>query len=76
MILAYIDDFLITGDDLGSIEELKANLQSTLKVKELGYIRYFLSLEFAKTPSGLYVGQHKYISTSLLPMTWKLANLQ
>lgn len=50
IVLAYIDDLLITGNDLSYIDDLKHKLGKEFKVNNLGIIKYFLGMEFTKIP--------------------------
>lgn len=49
IILVYVHDMLITGDNLELIEETKISLQNAFKMKDVGELKYFLSIEFAKS---------------------------
>lgn len=60
IILAYVDDLLITGNDLAEIKRTKTDLHDHFNISDLGELRYFLGIEMAKTKEGLYLGQHKY----------------
>ena len=44
----YVDDIVITGDDVEEIKRLKENLGKTFEVKDLGPLRYFLGIEIAR----------------------------
>ncbi|XP_028097981.1 uncharacterized protein LOC114297713 [Camellia sinensis] len=65
LLLLYVDDMIITGDDLDGIHELKHFLSSHFEMKDLGSVSYFLGLEISSTPSGLYLTQAKYASDLL-----------
>lgn len=60
IILPYVDDLLISENDLSTILSTKLNLQNSFNVIDLGVLKYFLGLEIAQTKNGLYVGQRKY----------------
>ena len=45
MLLLYVDDMIITGDDLSGIQELKDFLSQQFKIKDLGHLSYFLVLK-------------------------------
>lgn len=59
--LVYVDDILITGNDLQSISRLRNTLSAAFQMKDLGEAQYFLGLEVHHTPKGLFVNQHKYL---------------
>lgn len=61
IVLVYIDDMLITGDTLKLIEDTKEKLQEAFKKKDLGELKYFLGIEFARSEKGILMHQRKYI---------------
>jgi hypothetical protein len=56
----YIDDMIITGDDLSGIQELKDFLSRNFGMKNLGHLSYFLGLEIISSDDGFYLTQAKY----------------
>ena len=60
LLLMYVDDMIITGDDLSGIQELKDFLISQqFEMKDLGHLNYFLGLEIIHSTDGLYITQAK-----------------
>ena len=55
LLLLYVDDMIITGDDLSSIQELKDFLSQQFEMKDLGHFSYFLGLEITHSIDGLYI---------------------
>ncbi|XP_059310902.1 uncharacterized mitochondrial protein AtMg00810-like [Lycium ferocissimum] len=51
---------LVTGDSLKMIEESKSELQQIFKMKDLGELKYFLGIEFARSKEGILMHQRKY----------------
>ena len=45
IVLVYIDDMLIAGDNLNLIEETKDALQKAFNMKDLGGLTYYTSIE-------------------------------
>ncbi|XP_075108852.1 uncharacterized protein LOC142180699 [Nicotiana tabacum] len=60
VVLIYVDDMLITGDNLELIQDTKAALQKSFKIKDLGELKYILGIEFARSENGISVHQRKY----------------
>ena len=60
LLLRYVDDMIINGDDLSRIQELKDFLSQQFEMKYLGYLSYFLGLEITNSTDGLYITQAIY----------------
>ena len=65
MLLLYVDDMIITSNDLSGIQELKDFLSQQFEMKDLGHLSYFLGLEITHSTNGLYITQAKYVSNLL-----------
>ena len=65
LLLLYVDDMIITEDDVDGISDLKASLQRTFEMKDLDSLSYFLGLEVISTDDGIYPSQAKYASDLL-----------
>jgi len=59
-ILVYVNDILITRNNINDINEVKSSLNSIFKIKDLGQLKFFLGLEIARTKSGIHICQRKY----------------
>ena len=53
LLIVYVDNIIITGDDTQGIEELKTFLQGQFHTKDLGQLRYFLGIEVARSKEGI-----------------------
>ena len=60
-VLIYVDDIVITGDDSTEISALKHSLHSSFHIKDLGPLKYFLGIEFARSSKGIFLNQRKYV---------------
>jgi hypothetical protein len=49
LLLVYVDDIVITGDDLDGIQKLKIHLHQQFHTKDLGPLQYFLGIEVAQS---------------------------
>lgn len=65
LLCLYVDDLLVTGSDIGEIEEFKARMKSEFEMTDLGELTYFLGMEFVNTEQGIILHQRKYISEVL-----------
>ena len=59
-ILICVDDILIPGNDLYAINNFKTMLAHHFHIKDLGKLKYFLGLEVAHSPTGIFLNQCKY----------------
>lgn len=66
--LVYVDDMLIIGDGLKLIEDAKVILQQSFKMKNLGELRFFLGIEFARSSKGILMHQRKYTLKAAKPI--------
>ena len=56
----YVDDIVLSGNDLSKIQRITHLLVSAFKIKDLGDLRYFLGFEVAKSSIGINLCQKKY----------------
>jgi len=80
----YIDNMIITRDDIDEILELKLQLAKQFKMKDLGPLHYSLGIEVAYSSRGYFLFQSKYnviilaqtrlpnTRTSNIPLCWKI----
>lgn len=62
ILLLYVDDMIITGDDSDGIQDLKHSLSKEFEMKDLGKLNYFLGLEVTSNSQGYFLSQAKYAS--------------
>ena len=65
LILLYVDDMIIIGDDTADIRDLQKFLSQHFEMKDLGTLIYFLGLEVTSSSDGYYLFQAKYASDLL-----------
>ncbi|GJT16932.1 ribonuclease H-like domain-containing protein [Tanacetum coccineum] len=60
-LLVYVDDIIITGNNVDDIEKFKVFLKSKFMIKYLGKLKYFLGIEVIDTEKGICLNQRKYV---------------
>ena len=71
VVLIYVDDLIISGNDKDGIQHTKAFLKTIFDIKDLGELKYFLGIEICRSTDGLFLSQRKY-TLDLLSETGKL----
>ncbi|XP_070677808.1 uncharacterized mitochondrial protein AtMg00810-like [Malus domestica] len=61
VVLIYVDDLIVTGDNASEIVLLKNTLKQKFAIKDLGTLKYFLGIEMATSKKGMFLNQRKYI---------------
>lgn len=69
IILVYVDDIIVAGDCIDTINHLKAFLYDKFRIEDLGKLKYFISIEVARFAQGIYVCQRKY-ALEILSDSW------
>ncbi|GJT63096.1 ribonuclease H-like domain-containing protein [Tanacetum coccineum] len=60
-LLVFVDDIIITGNNVSEIEKFKVYLNSKFMIKDLGKLKYFLSIEVIDIDKGICLNQRKYV---------------
>uniref|UniRef100_A0A2N9EJB2 CCHC-type domain-containing protein n=1 Tax=Fagus sylvatica TaxID=28930 RepID=A0A2N9EJB2_FAGSY len=64
-LLLYVDDIVLTGNNVQFITQLITNLSKVFELKDMGTLSYFLGLQIQRSLDGLSLTQTKY-ATDLL----------
>jgi hypothetical protein len=65
IILLYVDDIIITGNDDKNIQHLKHHMMTSFRMTDLGNASYYLGVEIQQCPEGTYFHQRGYIEKLL-----------
>ncbi|KAA0057482.1 putative mitochondrial protein [Cucumis melo var. makuwa] len=65
LLLLYVDDMIITGNDPQAISDLQHYLGQHFEMKDLGSLNYFLGFEVSRRSDGYLLSQAKYASDLL-----------
>ncbi|CAJ2642525.1 unnamed protein product [Trifolium pratense] len=60
LLIVYVDDMIVTGSNLHEIGELRDYLAKEFEMKDLGDLKYFLSIEVSRSKQELFLSQRKY----------------
>ena len=60
VVLVYIDDLIICGNNSTSIQRFKDYLSQCFHMKDLGLLKYFLGAEVTRSLVGIFLCQRKY----------------
>ena len=71
-VCVYVDDIIITENDMAGISSLKPFLHGQFHTKDLGMLKYFLGFEVMRSKRGILLSQRKHV-LDLLSETGKLA---
>lgn len=61
LLIVYVDDIIITGDDKKGIDDFKRYFQNSFQTKDLGKLRYFLGIELEQFKEVISLSQRKYV---------------
>ena len=55
LVLVYVDDIIISGNNSKAIQVFKMYLSDYFYMKDLGPLKYFLGIEVARNPTGIFL---------------------
>jgi Reverse transcriptase (RNA-dependent DNA polymerase) len=62
IILVYVDDIIVTGNNVKEIKNIKDYLKNKFDIKDLEKLKYFLRIEIAHSKEkSLFLSQRKYM---------------
>ncbi|XP_050889330.1 uncharacterized mitochondrial protein AtMg00810-like [Lathyrus oleraceus] len=61
VLIVYVDDIVLTRDYTVEMARVKDKLAVDFEIKDMGFMRYFLGMEVARSKNGILVSQQKYI---------------
>ena len=61
LLVVYVDDIIITRNDMTGISSLKSFLHGQFHIKDLGMLKYFLGVEVMRSKCGIFLSQRKYV---------------
>ncbi|KAK2992543.1 hypothetical protein RJ640_004317 [Escallonia rubra] len=75
-VLVYVDDLILARNNSTACSLFKQYLNDCFKLKDLGPLKYFLGIEAARGPRGLFLSQRKYAPDILsesgnCPISWR-----
>ena len=59
--LVYVDDLVITGNDIQFVDHIIQKLGEKFSLKDMGNLSFFLGVEVIPTHAGLFLSHHQYI---------------
>ncbi|KAK3042287.1 hypothetical protein RJ639_001882 [Escallonia herrerae] len=59
-VLVYVDDLIMFRNNHAAIQRFKTYLSGCFRMKDFGVLKYFLGVEVARGPEGIFLCQRKY----------------
>lgn len=64
-LLLYVDDIILAGSNINSVESVKQKLMTEFKCKDLGNLNQFLGIKITKTKDGMFLSNKTYLENVL-----------
>lgn len=59
-LLVYVDDIFLVSCDILVVKSIKTAFNDQFKLKDLGFVKYFLGIEIARIKVDIFICQKKY----------------
>jgi hypothetical protein len=59
-LIVYVDDMVVTGNDVEERKALQSYLSREFEMKDLGPLKFFLGIEVSRSTKGIFLSQRKY----------------
>lgn len=59
-LIVYVDDIVVTRNDVAEIKYLKSQMAHEVEIKDLRQLKYFLRIEVARSKKGIFISKRKY----------------
>ena len=59
-LLVYVDDVMFASSNTQASQKFKNYLNECFSIKDFGPLKYFLGIEIARGPAGIFLCQRKY----------------
>lgn len=56
-LIVYVNDTVVTGNDVAEVTHLKSNLAKEFEIKDLGSPQYFIGIKVVKAKQGIFLFQ-------------------
>jgi Reverse transcriptase (RNA-dependent DNA polymerase) len=64
VLIVYVDDIVLTGNDTVEMKRIKGSFATEFEMKDLSPLRYFLGIEVANAPNGVFLSQQKCLGAA------------
>ena len=59
-LIVYVDDMVVTRNDLDERKALQSYLSNKFEIKEIHHLKYFIGIEVSRSDKGIFLCQRKY----------------
>lgn len=62
ILIVYVEDIIIIGDDIIRISYLKDKIKQKSKSRDLRELKFFLKMEIARSKDGIFIDERKRLN--------------